>query len=102
MIFNINNLKDCSQEITKQLIITNKTLYDLRIYCNKYQGQEKIILQDTQCEMSQIIPSYENIIKIANNKNWEIITVAHSTWQSNLTDNADNLITDANTNAITT
>ena len=34
MIFNINNLKDCSGETTRQLIVTNKTLYDLRVYCN--------------------------------------------------------------------
>lgn len=105
MIFNINNLKDCSNESSpKQLIVTNKTLYDLRIYCNQYQGQEKIILKGTQCEPTEpiIIPSYNNLIKLANDKNWEVISVAHSTWTSNLTDNADNLIIDANTNSITT
>ena len=102
MIFNINNLKDCSGETTRQLIVTNKTLYDLRIYCNQYQGQEKTILKDTQCEKLQLIPTYDNLIKLANNKNWEIIQVAHSTWTASLTDNADNLIIDSNTNSITT
>ena len=102
MIFNINNLKDCSGETTRQLIVTNKTLYDLRVYCNQYQGQEKTILKDTQCEKLQLIPTYDNLIKLANNKNWEIIQVAHSTWTASLTDNADNLIIDSNTNSITT
>ena len=102
MIFNINNLKDCSSDATKQLIVTNKTLYDLRIYCNQYQGQEKTILKDTQCEKLQLIPTYDNLIRLANNKNWEIVSVAHSTWTASLTDNADNLIIDSNTNSITT
>lgn len=102
MIFNINNLKDCSGDVTKQLIVTNKTLYDLRIYCNQYQGQEKTILKDTQCEKLQLIPTYDNLIRLANNKNWEIVQVAHSTWTASLTDNADNLIIDSNTNSITT
>lgn len=102
MIFNINNLKDCSGETTRQLIVTNKTLYDLRIYCNQYQGQEKTILKDTQCEKLQLIPTYDNLIRLANNKNWEIVQVAHSTWTASLTDNADNLIIDSNTNSITT
>ena len=52
--------------------------------------------------MTQLIPSYDNLIKLANNKNWEIISVAHSTWSSNLTDSDDNLIVDVNTNSITT
>ena len=102
MIFNINNLKDCSGDVTKQLIVTNKTLYDLRIYCNQYQGQEKTILKGTQCEKLQLIPTYDNLIRLANNKNWEIVQVAHSTWTASLTDNADNLIIDSNTNSITT
>lgn len=102
MIFNINNLKDCSGDVTKQLIVTNKTLYDLRIYCNQYQGQEKTILKDTQCEKLQLIPTYDNLIRLANNKNWEIVSVAHSIWTASLTDNADNLIIDSNTNSITT
>ena len=102
MIFNINNLKDCSGETTRQLIVTNKTLYDLRVYCNQYQGQEKTILKDTQCEKLQLIPTYDNLIRLANNKNWEIVQVAHSTWTASLTDNADNLIIDSNTNSITT
>lgn len=102
MIFNINNLKDCSGKTTRQLIVTNKTLYDLRVYCNQYQGQEKTILKDTQCEKLQLIPTYDNLIRLANNKNWEIVQVAHSTWTASLTDNADNLIIDSNTNSITT
>ena len=102
MIFNINNLKDCSGDTTRQLIVTNKTLYDLQKYCNQYQGQKKTILEGTQCEKLQLIPTYDNLIKLANNKNWEIIQIAHSTWTASLTDNADNLIIDSNTNSITT
>ena len=102
MIFNINNLKDCSSESSKELIVTNKTLHDLRIYCNQYQGQEKTILINTECEMTQLIPTYDNLITLANNKNWNIVSVPHSTWTASLADTDDNLITDANINSITT